>query len=133
MNIFINQAGEIDSIRDASSLETSPLSALYNPVTGIIGNLETPIITYAIPTNKVFFLKFIDVSGTAPGIYTVKINGTALVRRRAYYTNYSDQFRFDVEDTSSLKLVGGDILTVTIFHKDAAGQDFNATIYGKLE
>jgi len=133
MNIFINQAGDIDSIRDASSLETSPLAAFYNPVTGIIGSIESPILTYTVPTNRIFFLKFIDVSGTVPGVYTVKINGTALARRRAYYTNYSDQFRFDVENSSSLKLVGGDILVVTIFHKDAVGQDFNATIYGKLE
>lgn len=100
---------------------------IYNEVSSVPSNVETTILTYTVPVGQNFFFELAEVSGTAPGDYTIKINGTKAARQYTYYTTLTGDFQF-----YGLKVTTGQTITISVLQIQSQPIDFTARIVGAL-
>jgi len=118
------------SIKTASSINTS-ISGLqkYNSITSLASATETIITTHTTVGGRDTYLQAVDASGDNIAKYVVKVNGTAIDSQRTSFGGMLNcSFKYDGEVNPGLKMVVGDVITVTVIHSRPSAGDFEAKI-----
>lgn len=94
----------------------------YNEVLSVGSSILTNVITHTSIVNEA--LQSIIVSGTNIAEYTVLLN-TIIIKVRTEFTSLNETILFP---SQGLKLVIGDVITVTVIHVRPSLGDFNVTL-----
>jgi hypothetical protein len=88
------------------------------------------VVTYVVPAN--IYIQKLYLSGTAIGVYTLKINGVTQSIFRMSQTQYSTTVDFATNTAWGLSTVVGDIVTVTALNAGTSLSDFDVTLQNLL-
>ena len=95
----------------------------YNEVLSVGSSILTNVITHTSIVNEA--LQSIIVSGTNIAEYTVLLNAIIIIKVRTEFTSLNETILFP---SQGLKLVIGDVITVTVIHVRPSLGDFNVTL-----
>lgn len=124
--LAVNNDGSIN-VNIVNSAVDEGLVILHNEIFSVAASVETTVLTYSVitPTSRVFK---IDVSGDNVALFRVKVNGSTIHDKRTYWGNgFNESFAFEQFD-NGLKLLLGDVLTVTVIHNRPMLGSFEATV-----
>jgi len=99
----------------------------YNEAQAVAEAASATVLTYTVPALKLLRLQRVDVSGHNKALYSVRVNGSDISKKRTYYTHLNEEFTFQ-----NINLVAGDILTIVVENGSQGASDFNANIQGNL-
>jgi hypothetical protein len=100
----------------------------YNESPSVAGLATATIINYTVAVGKTLTLVLSDVSGDNRGKYRVELNGSVIAKRRTYYTDYDNIFKF-----ANIKLVEGDNIKIIVENQSNLTGDFNANLQGSVK
>lgn len=124
----INPDGSIN-VNIVQSSNIPGLTILHNEISSVAAGVETTVISLvsAAPNYRI---NKIETSGDNVAHFRVKINGSTIVNKRSYWTDFNQTFDFEGFE-NGLVLGVGDILTVTVIHNRPDLGSFEATIMAK--
>jgi len=102
----------------------------YGEVSSVAMSAETTLLTYTVPLGTDFFLHRVEVSGTNLAEYKVKVNSSTKSKKRTWWTQFNETFEFTGSVSKGVKLVAGDIVTITALHSSVNLGNFNASLQG---
>jgi hypothetical protein len=117
----------LKAVLDAIVVGTGEVWYSYNDNTAVIKNVETTLLTYIVPVGKTARVKNFDGSGTADGLFRLKINGATKFTGRLSWNN-----RNLIAVLDTLDVTAGNSITVTVYHTEAQNQTFEVAIGGLL-
>ena len=100
----------------------------YDEANSVAGSATATILDYTVAAGKILTLVLSDVSGDNRGKYRVELNGSVIAKRRTYYTNYDNIFKF-----ANIKLVAGDNIKIIVENQSTLTGDFNANLQGSVK
>lgn len=125
---------------DLPSYDSSPIpctdiageveKVLYSEVGSVPSAVETTVSSYTVPVAKRFYIHRIEVSGDNVAVYRVRVNGLDKAKKRTWWTKFNETFDFTCFPKSGLKVVAGDVVTVSVIHNSVSVGSFNASIQG---
>jgi hypothetical protein len=121
----VNSDGSIN-VNIVTSSDTPGLILNYNEITSVASGIETTIITVTSPPSG-HRVEKIDVSGDNIGQYKVYVNGSPILTKRSWWTEFNQTFNFE-NFPNGLVLTSGQNLTVTITHSSPNLGSFEATV-----
>jgi hypothetical protein len=98
----------------------------YNEITSIASFTETTVVSYTVPSSKVFILKSGSICVNADTDVRLKINGTTKGKKQSNWTQRNIEFNQEVS------LEAGDIISFTVEHGELNAQAFQGNINGYL-
>jgi hypothetical protein len=101
----------------------------YGSSAAVVSTTETTILTYTVPGGSTFKIQGFRVSGTATGLFKLKVNGAIKGIAR---TSASD--RVEVVDFGKgyISAATGLDVVVTAYHEETANQSMDANVFGLL-
>lgn len=97
----------------------------YEETTNIAKNIETTILTYTKAED--YFIEKVVCSGTADGVYKLKVDGTT---ERTIRTAWNDRnATFDYSTWAKI-ISSGSTVTITVTHTERDNQNFEASLEG---
>lgn len=123
-SLNINSDGSIN-VNIASSGSASGLTFNHNEITAVAPGVETTLITLTPISNT--RVQKIEVSGENYGLYRVKLNGTTLLNKRSWWTDFNATFTFE-DLVNGLLVPASATLTVTVIHNRPDSASFEVTV-----
>ncbi len=117
--------GTIEGMNDVKEL-----TPIHGTITSLAKNTETTVVTYTVPTAKEFYIQSVLASGKAGGNFKFYING--VYKMGGETTVYNKESKNIFGGVVGVKCVAGDVLNLTVSHKEDNIQDFEGTIAGFL-
>lgn len=123
------------NVNVAAEADTATQVAKYDDtgVSPIAGGGSGTIVSYTVPAGKTFNLRHASASGDNIAEYTLKVNGSPLVHKRTWFTDYNAEFFFESNDGGGYVGNAGDIFTLEVSNFRPTPGDFNGTIFGRTE
>lgn len=103
------------------------LTIAHNEISAVPSGAETTIISLVVPVGG-YRISKIDVSGENVALFRVKVDGSTVDNKRSWWTEFNQSFRFE-SFVNGLKLVAGQVLTVTTLHNRPFACNFEATVF----
>lgn len=105
----------------------------YNSISSVGTGILTNVITYTVPVASTFFLERIFVGGSNIATYAVLIDAVPIAQKRTWFSgDISVDFEFESISELGVKLIEGQVITVTVIHNRPDVGDFESTIIGVL-
>ena len=124
-SLAINPDGSIN-VNVSGSTSTPGLTVTHDEITSVATAVETTILTAIAPPGGIRVCK-VEVSGDTVAHYRVKLDGTTIINKRSWWTNFNQTFDFQ-EFANGLLLTSGQVLTVTVLHDRPFLGAFEATL-----
>lgn len=99
----------------------------YGADTAVPFNLETTLLSKTVSLGKEFRIQGFSGNGSAVGCFLLKINGSQVGRLDNSGSNKSMTTNFG---HGTIKAEAGDIVTITVKHKESTNQSFQANLFG---
>lgn len=94
-----------------------PSTSKYNEALSVPAGVTTLLLTYTVPAGKTSILERISVTGENIAYYKVLKNAVVIDSKHTNFgTNLNEEFNYSATADLGIKLVAGDILTVTVLH-----------------
>lgn len=123
----VNPDGSLN-VNLTPSNQSPKILSTYNEVLSVAKDDETLIHSLVAPIDGLSFLYRVFFSGDNIGIYTLKLNGTTIDKKRTSLAADFDGV-FDFSDASKgLLLAAGDLIEIFVLHERPHVADFNARI-----
>jgi hypothetical protein len=123
--LTVNPDGSID-VNIVNSTSTPGLQIAFNSVLAVASGVETTIITVTAPMGGLRVEK-INASGENVALFRVYVNGTEIIDKRSWWTQFNVEFAFE-NFINGLLLTSGQVLTVTCYHTRPYVGNFEATV-----
>lgn len=124
--LVVNPDGSVNvNVVQSSSTPVSGLLFFPNEVSAVPSSVETTLISLIAPPQGYRFTK-VDVSGENIALFKLKLNGSVLMWKRTWWNQFNQSFSFE-NFQNGLKLLPGDVLTVTVYHQRPNPANFEVT------
>jgi len=108
-------------------IESAEVWYSYNENAAVLPNTETTLITYTVPVGKTARLKTVNTSGSASGLFRVKVNSSTMLTGRTSWNN-----RNWTVVLGTLQASAGNAITLTVIHNETINQKFEGSVGGEL-
>lgn len=122
--LTINPDGSIN-VSIGSSSSAPGLTINHNEISSVGAGVETTILTVTSPVGGMRLSK-VEVSGDTVALFRVKLDGTTLLNKRSWWTDFNPTFNFE-DFANGLWLNSGQVLTITVTHTRPFLGSFEAT------
>jgi hypothetical protein len=128
----INDDGSIN-VRSDLATDEDPVEA-YAESPAVPTGIETAILTYVVPADKLAFLYRVESGGENIAKFRVLVNGVAVATRRTYFGgDLTTNFEFVTANKRALVLQPNDTIEVRAIHNRPDTGDFEARLQALLK
>jgi len=120
--VLVDSLGRIIHSDSAGGIPTNTFGT-----TSVASGATTIIVTYTVPTSKIFTLCGITVGGNEQAIFDLNIDGSPLVRIRNSGAERTKTQPICAEE----ELAAGVVITITATNNSNHTRPFEGTIFGK--
>lgn len=106
-----------------------PSSSYYGEALSVATGVVTTVLTYIVPVGKTSILERISVTGENIAYYKILKNAVVIDSKHTNFgTNLNEEFNYTSTADIGIKLVPGDIITVTVLHNRPSLANFAARL-----
>jgi len=127
-NKFVEDSVGDTCVRTLESRDSSQIAGLYkgqilsNSVASVPADSDTLLLNLTVGAGETY-IGDISATGTADGIYTLRIDGLFASQRRTAWNDRNAIFKFQF-----LKLTAGQVITLHVTHEEDVAQDYSADL-----
>jgi hypothetical protein len=100
---------------------------IFGLVTLVPSNVETTVVSYAVPVSKTFYFIGLNASGNANALYVLYVDGSSTLAGRTSVANLTLSLNYAY---SPIKVSAGDTISIKVTHYANTSCDFEGTILG---
>lgn len=124
--LAVNPDGSINVVSGSDT--SSSLLYSYNEALSVPAAVETTVLTVPVSPATLKRFQKVDVSGTNVAEIRLKVNNSIISKKRLWHGKFNTSFNFE-SFNAGLRLLNGDILTITVIHNRPNVGDFEATAW----
>lgn len=90
----------------------SPLTPIYQEISGVPQGVLTDIFTYTVPGGQNALLRSVQVTGDNLSTYYLVIAGSTIMAKRSYYSDFNITFNLNYGDSGAIIVSSGQTIVV---------------------
>jgi hypothetical protein len=128
-----NTVSFVEGALSATLVTSGDPYTTYSESLSVQSGVETIVLSYMVPSGMTFYLRHALGSGENIAAYTMYVDGSAVAKKRSWYTDFNVDFFFEADVNEGLEVLGSSVLELTVLHNSPMPGNFNASIFGQLQ